>query len=189
MSSNTYIPNWLRAEIAAEFQNRCAYCQSPQDLIGALYHFQFEMIVLHGVRFFPTLDTLDTLGHFRHPCVSNHYKLQTVLFEVDHIIPLSKGGETIKDNLCWCCPLCNRYKQNQTMARDAQTGQQVKLFHPRQQRWTRHFKWNDQLTHIIGQTRSGRATVEALKLNNDHIMPLRRIWVLIGRHPSSQTAS
>ena len=141
-SPKSYIPDWLRIEVATEFEERCAYCQSPQDLIGAF-------------------------------------------FEVDHIMPQAKGGKTIKENLCWCCPLCNRYKRDQTMAVDPQTQRRVKLFHPRKQRWTRHFKWNDELTHIIGRTMAGRATVEALKLNNDRIVPLRRIWVSIGRHPSN----
>ncbi|MBD2694826.1 HNH endonuclease [Anabaena catenula] len=30
-------------------------------------------------------------------------------FEVEHIRPLSLGGEAIFENLCFACPSCNRY--------------------------------------------------------------------------------
>lgn len=32
----------------------------------------------------------------------------------------------------------------------------------------------------------GRATVEALQLNNEFIMPARRHWVMAGWHPPSE---
>jgi hypothetical protein len=36
---------------------------------------------------------------------------------------------------------------------------------------------------IIGLMPAGRATVEALKMNNDYIVPARRLWVMAGWHP------
>ncbi len=38
------------------------------------------------------------------------------LFEVDHIVPRSKGGADIDDNLQLLCPTCNRRKGSRTMA-------------------------------------------------------------------------
>lgn len=39
-------------------------------------------------------------------------KLHNVVLEVDHIIPWSKGGRTVRDNLQTLCNLCNRGKSN-----------------------------------------------------------------------------
>ncbi len=36
---------------------------------------------------------------------------------------------------------------------------------------------------IIGLTTIGRATVEALKMNNDLITNLRSLWVILKLHP------
>ena len=36
--------------------------------------------------------------------------LMVAIFEIEHIIPRSTGGETVFDNLCLACPTCNRYK-------------------------------------------------------------------------------
>jgi hypothetical protein len=38
-------------------------------------------------------------------------------------------------------------------------------------------------TRIIGRTPVGRATVEALRLNNEVAVEVRRNWVLAGWHP------
>ena len=39
------------------------------------------------------------------------------------------------------------------------------LFHPRQQSWTVHFRWNGPL--LIGLTPTGRATVALLNINHE----------------------
>jgi hypothetical protein len=102
---------------------------------------------------------------------------------VEHIIPEAAGGPSTEDNLWLACPLCNGYKGTQTHALDPQTGKQVPLFNPRTQDWHKHFVWNKDGTHILGQTSTGRATVEALRLNNEYVVPSRRVWVLAGWHP------
>ncbi|MYC81519.1 MAG: hypothetical protein F4X19_05425, partial [Acidobacteria bacterium] len=43
-------------------------------------------------------------------------KLDLDLFEVDHIVPRSKGGADVDDNLQLLCPTCNRRKGSRTMA-------------------------------------------------------------------------
>lgn len=94
-------------------------------------------------------------------------------FNCDHIIPRKNGGKTTFDNLAWACPWCNSAKHTKTHARDPQTGQLVPLFNPRLKNWNRHFMWSEDRQFIIGRTRTGRATVEALKLNHIEIVNLR----------------
>jgi 5-methylcytosine-specific restriction endonuclease McrA len=103
-------------------------------------------------------------------------------FEVDHIIPRSKNGLTEPENLALSCG-CNNHKGGRTHARDPQTERVVPLFHPRRQRWTRHFAWSDDFLVITGRTATGRATVEALRLNRPELLNLRRALRAIAEHP------
>lgn len=66
---------------------------------------------------------------------------------------------------------------------DPLTGRRVKLFNPRRQQWTRHFTWSADGARIIGLTACGRATVDALQLNNVFSVTVRREWVKAGWHP------
>ena len=45
-------------------------------------------------------------------CGDSIYKHPNLVLEVDHIIPVSKGGETTVDNLWTLCMPCNRKKSN-----------------------------------------------------------------------------
>jgi hypothetical protein len=105
------------------------------------------------------------------------------LLELDHIIPIAKGGTDAEDNLWLACRLCNGFKGTQTHARDPGTSRWVRLFNPRRQRWARHFLWSDDGTRIIGRTVCGRATVVALQLNHVIAVMVRREWVAAGWHP------
>jgi hypothetical protein len=62
----------------------------------------------------------------------------------------------------------------------------VKLFHPRRQRWADHFAWSHGGTRVLGLTPVGRATVEALQLNREPLVNLRRVLVEAGEHPPSE---
>ena len=59
----------------------------------------------------------------------------------------------------------------------------VPLFHPRRQRWSDHFAWNEDSTLIIGLTGTGRAPVAALHLNRVAVVNLRRVLRVVGAHP------
>ena len=104
-------------------------------------------------------------------------------FHLDHIIPRSAGGVTEFANLCLSCPFCNEFKGERWRACDPETGRQVRLFNPRRDRWQRHFKWSEDGTQIIGLTARGRATVAALRINNQIAQTARRFWVASGIHP------
>lgn len=103
--------------------------------------------------------------------------------EIEHIKPYALGGTDEEWNLCLACRSCNICKGVQTHAYDPMTNRKVRLFNPRLQKWSRHFKWSDDGTEVIGLTASGRATVVALKLNNEFAVDARRYWVSVHWHP------
>lgn len=111
--------------------------------------------------------------------------LTITIFEFEHIIPLSAGGETIFENLCLSCPSCNRYKGSRQVAIDPINDEEVRLFHPHLQAWTDHFTWSEDATEIIGLTSIGRATISALKMNRTQLIRVRKMWVKMGEHPPS----
>lgn len=104
-------------------------------------------------------------------------------FNAEHILPVSKGGKTVSDNLSLACFGCNNAKGTATTAVDPLTGQMVALYHPRQQQWSDHFRWNSTCTNIIGISPHGRATVACLKLNRSGLTNLRRILYEANAHP------
>ena len=113
----------------------------------------------------------------------SHQRYTMSKLEIEHIIPKSNGGTSVEENLWLSCGLCNRYKATQTEGFDENTQSFVSLFNPRRQIWTEHFSWSVDGAFIIGVTSTGRATVNALKLNNEIAVEVRRNWILAGWHP------
>lgn len=105
---------------------------------------------------------------------------------VEHLVPVASGGTTTEDNLWLACPLCNGYKGAQTRTVDPLSGETVVLFNPREQVWSDHFVWSQDGTQIVDVTPCGRATVFAMRLNNDYLVAARRRWVLAGWHPPTE---
>ena len=103
------------------------------------------------------------------------------LLEIEHLLATANGGTDDEENLWLACRLCNGYKGIQINAIDDETDQIVLLFNPRTQNWNEHFEWNNEV--IVGKTPCGRATVKALKLNNEIILPVRKKWILAGWFP------
>lgn len=103
--------------------------------------------------------------------------------QIDHIIPETAGGQTVRGNLWLACVACNQRKSVRTNALDTQTGQTVLLFNPATQDWNEHFRWSDDGTEMVGLTPTGRATIEALQLNRSLLVKSRKRWVLAGWHP------
>ena len=102
---------------------------------------------------------------------------------MEHIIPRAKGGTSVQDNLALACQGCNNHKYNKVEAVDPVTGHLVPLYNPRHDRWDTHFAWSDHYALIVGLTPTGRATVEALYLNREGVVNLRRLLYAIGKHP------
>jgi hypothetical protein len=102
---------------------------------------------------------------------------------IDHIVPRSLGGGDEQENLAAACYRCNEFKQAKTHDLDPATGELASLFHPRQQVWSEHFQWVNGGTHIAGLTPTGRATVVALRLNNEYVVESRALWIAREWHP------
>lgn len=105
---------------------------------------------------------------------------------MEHILPKSLGGSDDRSNLAASCYRCNEFKGAKTDAIDPETKQLVPLFNSRTQVWTDHLIWTNGGTHMIGVTATGKATVIALRLNNDNVVEARAIWIEFSWHPSSQ---
>jgi hypothetical protein len=82
-----------------------------------------------------------------------------------------QGGETILANLAWSCLHCNKHKGPNIASLDPRTGALVSLFHPRRQEWERHFAWTG--STLVGRTRTGRATIRVLAINDPDFTAFR----------------
>ena len=96
---------------------------------------------------------------------------------MEHILPRSLGGTNDRENLAAACYRCNEFKGAKTHAIDPETGEWTPLFNPRTQEWKQHFTWFNGGIYISGLTAIGRATVIALRLNNENAVEARAIWV------------
>lgn len=110
---------------------------------------------------------------------------QEAAFHIDHIQSQVRGGETTLANLALACVTCSLRKGARTHARDVQSGRTVRLFHPRRDTWSNHFRWT-QDWKLVGLTASGRATITALGMNRPAVIAIRRTLALLGRFPVRQ---
>lgn len=108
---------------------------------------------------------------------------QYVRFTVDHIAPLAMGGSDEDRNLALACFHCNRHKSDRTTATDPASGETVALFNPRDQAWREHFAWSVDRLRVVALSATGRATVEALRMNRDRVLLIRAADLTVGRHP------
>jgi hypothetical protein len=110
---------------------------------------------------------------------------QEATFHVDHIQPAVAKGFTSADNLALACVTCSLRKAARTEARDPETKQLVRLFHPRRDRWSDHFVWTAGW-RLAARTPEGRATIVALGMNRSAIIAIRRTLVALGRFPPTR---
>jgi hypothetical protein len=96
-------------------------------------------------------------------------------FEIDHIRPQSHGGLTSADNLALACFHCNSFKGANLSGIDPVSNRVIHLFHPRRQRWRRHFRYDGPI--LIGQTAAGRATMATLRINAQHRVDHRQVLI------------
>lgn len=92
-------------------------------------------------------------------------------FHIEHIIPRQHGGGDEGDNLALACPACNLHKGPNLTGIEPISGQVVRLFHPRNDRWNEHFICDE--NQVVGTTDVGRTTVSVLELNDPDRVRMR----------------
>lgn len=108
-------------------------------------------------------------------------KGQEATFHVDHIVPVSSGGATVVENLALACVSCSLKKGAREFLVLKQTNERVRLFHPRNDKWSDHFEWRGVI--VKGKTLTGKATIDLLNLNRRLILAIRKEEILLKRHP------
>lgn len=103
-------------------------------------------------------------------------------FPIDHIIARQHGGPTTPSNLALACLRCNGHKGPNLTGIDPTSGQLARLFHPRRDRWSRHFRWRGAV--LVGRTAIGRATVVVLNINHPDAVAVRKSLMEEGAFPS-----
>ena len=102
---------------------------------------------------------------------------------VEHIIPRSRGGADDLANLALSCSACNLAKGTATSGIDPGSGETVRLFNPRLDRWDQHFAWAADRVTLTGLTAIGAATVSRLNMNQPLQTAARPLWHRLGLFP------
>jgi hypothetical protein len=98
--------------------------------------------------------------------------------QIDHVVSLKHGGLTVSDNLAWACFDCNVFKGPNIAGIDPASNIVVRLFHPRADGWSEHFRYNGPL--LVGMTPLGVVTVEVLRINLPSRVEHRRMLLASG---------
>jgi hypothetical protein len=106
--------------------------------------------------------------------------LALATYQVDHIIAEKHGGATTLENLALSCPLCNQAKGSDIASIDPDTGDTVRLYHPRTDNWIDHFHLENSSGAILPLTAIGRVTVQLLRINRLGSLPTRQILAQAG---------
>jgi len=101
--------------------------------------------------------------------------------QVDHIVSRKHGGSSTANNLAFACITCNRNKGSDVASINPDTGEIVRLFHPRRDRWADHFRIRGE--YIEPLTNEGMVTVQLLRLNLAERLSERRLLQAIGAYP------
>jgi hypothetical protein len=102
-------------------------------------------------------------------------------FHIEHIVARKHGGKTTEDNLALACVRCNFHKGPNLAGIDPEGGALIRLFHPRRDIWSGHFRW--QGSRLIGLTSSGWATIAVLEINGVLRVQVRDRLIIEGLMP------
>jgi hypothetical protein len=107
--------------------------------------------------------------------------------QVEHVIAVKHGGPSAADNLAFACPWCNRSKGSDLASISPTTGCLTRLFNPRTDAWSVHFKL-DRAT-VVPLTEVGVVTAQVLDLNDADRLLERTRLLQEGRYPSLEAAA
>ncbi len=103
--------------------------------------------------------------------------------QIDHIIPEKHGGQSQRSNLALSCLYYNGYKGPNLAGIDPRTGEISRLFHPRRDTWSEHFRWHG--ARLVGLTVIARSTIHVLRINEPDLVAVRRELIACGLFPPS----
>ncbi len=104
-------------------------------------------------------------------------------FQQDHVIAEKHEGETSLANLAYACLHCNSFKGPNIAGCDSHTGDVVRLFNPRRDRWDEHFEWGGPM--MVARTAIGRVTIAVLRINLPYRVAARASLIDEGLLPQS----
>ncbi|MEQ8386764.1 MAG: HNH endonuclease signature motif containing protein [Coleofasciculus sp. A1-SPW-01] len=104
-------------------------------------------------------------------------------FEVEHIIPLYRGGANAEFNLALACRSCNLRKGTRISGLDPESNREVSLFHPRQDLWDDHFQVDSDSGKLVAKTPIGRVAIAYLEMNSQAQVTARQLWIRLGLFP------
>ena len=115
----------------------------------------------------------ETRRRAKNRCEYCHFPADLAItpFQIDHIIAEKHGGKTEFSNLALACFSCNNYKGPNIAGFDLLTSEIVRLFNPRVDVWSDHFRWNGAV--LTGKTVIARVTVQVLNINRADSVLLR----------------
>lgn len=99
-------------------------------------------------------------------------------FHIEHIVAEVHRGTDDPGNLALACHHCNERKGTNLSGIDPLRRRVVRLFDPRHQIWSRHFRFDEAI--VVGRTQVGRATVAVLAMNAPERIELRRELIAEG---------
>lgn len=102
----------------------------------------------------------------------------TIKHVLDHIVARQHHGPTVLENLALCCDRCNEFKGPNLSGIDPDSGQLTRLYHPRGDRWSDHFRWDG--ARLVGITDVGRTTIDVLAINHPFRVAARRMLLTEG---------
>ena len=102
-------------------------------------------------------------------------------FQIDRVIAEQHDGLAVPENLALACLFCNKHKGPNIAGIDPQSKRLTRLFHPRRDKWHRHFHWDG--PRLIGRTAVGRTTIHVLAINHPQNISLREALMENGEGP------
>ena len=96
-------------------------------------------------------------------------------FETDHIIAEKHCGPSEDWNLAWVCCFCNAFKGPNLAGWVPETDEVVRLFHPRRDTWTDHFRWNG--AELVPLSAIAQASISVLQINHQEAI-WQRSWLI-----------
>lgn len=100
--------------------------------------------------------------------------------QVDHIISLKHGGQTVAENLAYACAFCNRHKGSDIASIAPSSGELIRLFNPRSDSWETHFKLDGVIIKPL--TLVGEVTIKILQFNNGDRVLERQSLIAVGKY-------